>query len=590
MGAARSEQTSTPGRRRSHENAAGPLRIFLIDDSSLVHSGLVHAFRDHPDLSLVGSARDSSAGLEACLDTSLDALVVNASCRSIDVAYLVHRAAHYSETGASRMLLMTNDVDDSICMEADKMGAGGVVLTWEAPGHLVSALRLVARGYRISAPGGGESPRASPRGQTARHQMLDLLTLRERQVLQLLARGMKNSEIAGELVVSESTVKTHVQNPLVKLGLRNRASAVAVAYELGITRPGAASSTTSTPLATSTTGGIVRILLLAFFHGLGHVVRSARVGAELAAAGAEVLIGTATRLLVGLLDNQQTLIKQLSRLQLYGYTVSGSTRALAHLAAADGPALARARLTGVLDEPARRGRPPQQQDHRPQPHQLPGRGPPRHLMPGSVPAAERQTDTQTDHHHARRPADPRQAAGRPGQPVACRPGEHAPRRVGDQRDQHADRPEQQQLYGHIPRRRVDELRQHRSEDPQSLRIAHPHHEPLPQNPARVFSLWPGLVDHCQQVSMPPRLNAQVHEIQGTCELEDRENEKGTLDDVPQPECHQYQLYEQACLVPHRRGHRSPSPERNPAADYEQDAWSRHSDQHGHHGHEDSKTV
>ncbi|MGW7250843.1 response regulator transcription factor [Streptomyces decoyicus] len=237
MGAARSEQTPAPGGDGLAENP-GPLRIFLIDDSSLVHAGLVHVFRNLPDLSLVGSARDSTTALDACLDTSLDALVVNASCRSIDVAHLVHRAAHYCDTGASRMLLLTNDVDDPLCLEADKLGAGGVVLTWEAPGHLVSALRLVARGYRICPPGCGRSRRATPPGQPVRHEAFELLTLRERQVLQLMARGMKNVEIAAELVVSESTVKTHVQNLLVKLGLRNRASAVAAAYELGIARAG----------------------------------------------------------------------------------------------------------------------------------------------------------------------------------------------------------------------------------------------------------------------------------------------------------------------------------------------------------------
>ncbi|MGW2377896.1 MULTISPECIES: response regulator transcription factor [Kitasatospora] len=214
------------------------LRIFLVDDSSLVRVGLIHILRDHPDLTLAGSSAESSTAVEACLDPSFDVLVVNASCRSIDVAHLVHRAAHFAESGASRILLLAGEADDRICSEADTLGAGGVVLTTEDPEHLVSALRLVARGYRVCAPGSRRSPGASPRDRSARHQLLDLLTLRERQVLELLARGMKNAEIAAELVVSESTVKTHVQNLLLKLGLRNRASAVAVAYELGISRSG----------------------------------------------------------------------------------------------------------------------------------------------------------------------------------------------------------------------------------------------------------------------------------------------------------------------------------------------------------------
>ncbi|MEU6095013.1 response regulator transcription factor [Streptomyces sp. NPDC047079] len=234
MEEAQSEHKPAPGAEGGDQRPGG-LRVFLIDDSSLVHAGLLHIFLKYPDLCLVGSTRDSSAALEACLDSSLDAVVVNTSCRSIDIGHLIHRVHHYSESGISRLLLLTNDIGEPLCLEADKMGAGGVLLAWETPRFLVSAIRLVSGGYRIDAPDRGEPGRASPRRQNSRHETLDLLTLRERQVLKLMARGMKNAEIAGELVVSESTVKTHVQNLLGKLGLRNRASAVAVAYELGIT-------------------------------------------------------------------------------------------------------------------------------------------------------------------------------------------------------------------------------------------------------------------------------------------------------------------------------------------------------------------
>lgn len=235
MGKARSDQNPTS---EDLVNGEQPelLRVFLIDDSSLVHAGLVHVLRGYPDLTLVGSARDSPTALEATLDSTLDVLVTNTACRSIDVVHLMHRAAHYSAAGVSRMLLLTNDANDPIHAEADKLGAGGVVLAREEPEFLVSAIRLVSGGYRIGIPDQGGPDRDLPRRRSVRQSALDLLTLRERQVLKLLARGMKNAEIAGELVVSESTVKTHVQNLLIKLGLRNRASAVAVAYELGITQ------------------------------------------------------------------------------------------------------------------------------------------------------------------------------------------------------------------------------------------------------------------------------------------------------------------------------------------------------------------
>ncbi|MFX4292929.1 response regulator transcription factor [Streptomyces bohaiensis] len=235
MSEARSDQNPTSD-DVTEGGAPEPTRVFLIDDSSLVHAGLAYVLRGYPDLVLVGSARDSPTALDAMLDASLDVLVVNTACRSIDVVQLMHRAVHHSDAGVSRMLLLTNDPDTPLYPEADKLGAGGVILACEAPEFLVSAIRLVAGGYRVGVPHKSEANRATPRRPSVRNSALDLLTLRERQVLTLLARGMRNAEIAGELVVSESTVKTHVQNLLIKLGLRNRASAVAVAYESGITR------------------------------------------------------------------------------------------------------------------------------------------------------------------------------------------------------------------------------------------------------------------------------------------------------------------------------------------------------------------
>jgi DNA-binding NarL/FixJ family response regulator len=230
----RSDQNSDT---TSDASADDPLlRIFLIDDSSLVRAGLIQIFREHTGFDLVGSARDNSTALEACLDTSLDALVVNASCRSIDIPGLIQQAAHYSESGASKILLLANDVRDGACSDASNLGAGGVVLTWETPKVLVSALQIIARGYRVFAPNGAGNGRVPLPRKPAQRSALDSLTVREREVLELMARGLRNSEIARDLVISESTVKTHVQNLLIKLGLRNRASAVAAAYELGITR------------------------------------------------------------------------------------------------------------------------------------------------------------------------------------------------------------------------------------------------------------------------------------------------------------------------------------------------------------------
>jgi DNA-binding NarL/FixJ family response regulator len=213
--------SNTPGEKS--------IKVFLVDESTLAHAGITHILESHQDIELVGCTGGESAELEFCLDSSADVVVINPQVRSDDVPELIRRVARLHDSGFSRVLLLANDVRDSAYAEALRSGIGGIVFTHEPAQVLVSALRVVASGYAVSMPA-----MRTPVGNTPQKNSLDLLTLRERQVLILIARGLKNSDIALKLVLSESTVKTHVQNILVKLGINNRSSAVAIAYEWGV--------------------------------------------------------------------------------------------------------------------------------------------------------------------------------------------------------------------------------------------------------------------------------------------------------------------------------------------------------------------
>ena len=147
-------------------------------------------------------------------------------------------------TGRVKVLILTTFDLDEYIVEALRAGASGFLLKDVPPDDLVNAIRIVARGEAVVAPtvtrrlldkfaaslslGGGQSD-----------ALLGRLTEREREVLRLMARGMSNAEIAKELYVSETTIKTHVGNVLAKLKLRDRVQAVVFAYESGLIRPGA---------------------------------------------------------------------------------------------------------------------------------------------------------------------------------------------------------------------------------------------------------------------------------------------------------------------------------------------------------------
>jgi DNA-binding NarL/FixJ family response regulator len=145
-----------------------------------------------------------------------------------------------SETGCRVLMLTTFDVDDYV-FDALRAGASGFLLKDVRRDDLVHAVRVVAGGESLLAP--AVTTRliseftSRPAARTVK--TLDVLTARERQTLQLIARGLSNAEIAAAMVVSEHTVKTHVSNVLAKLGLRDRVQAVIAAYESGLATPGA---------------------------------------------------------------------------------------------------------------------------------------------------------------------------------------------------------------------------------------------------------------------------------------------------------------------------------------------------------------
>lgn len=191
---------------------------------------------------MAGEAADAAEAEREVLRLSPGVVLADAQSPGLDVVGLVTAlAARHGDSMPA--VLLTAQGPDGTAREALRAGAKGVVLSSATPEQLVSAVHMVAAGYAVHvAPsprhGAGSEelwPRPVPRPLPDPHgARADLLTRREREVLHLLARGLSNAEMAAELVVSESTVKSHVQNLLDKLHLRNRVHAVIYAHRTGL--------------------------------------------------------------------------------------------------------------------------------------------------------------------------------------------------------------------------------------------------------------------------------------------------------------------------------------------------------------------
>jgi len=215
--------------------------VVLADDQALVRAGFRMILESEPGFEVVAEAADGLEAVAAVERHRPDVVLMDIRMPQLDGLEATRRLA----SGDARVLILTTFSVDDYVYEALRAGASGFLLKDAPPEELIKAVRVVASGNALLSPAitrqvieefvRGGAPRARPAPG------LELLTARELEVLRHMAKGLSNAEIAAELVVSETTVKTHVGRVLMKLQLRDRVQAVVLAYESGLVQPGSGS-------------------------------------------------------------------------------------------------------------------------------------------------------------------------------------------------------------------------------------------------------------------------------------------------------------------------------------------------------------
>jgi DNA-binding NarL/FixJ family response regulator len=215
------------------------ISVLVADDQTLVRRGFRLILEVEPDLQVVGEAGDGTAALECCQDLQPDVVLMDVRMPGLDGIDATRQITCDARCENTRVVMLTTFDMDEYVYEALQAGASGFLLKDVQPELLVAGIRAVHAGESLLAPSVTrrmiESYLDAPRRPARRAPAeLNALTARERETLELLARGLSNAEIATELYVSETTVKTHVARVLTKLGLRDRVQAVIFAYENGL--------------------------------------------------------------------------------------------------------------------------------------------------------------------------------------------------------------------------------------------------------------------------------------------------------------------------------------------------------------------
>ncbi|MEU4548334.1 response regulator transcription factor [Nonomuraea dietziae] len=217
------------------------IRVLLADDQTLVRAGFRSILSDEDDLDVVGEAANGREAVSKARELRPDVVLMDIRMPELDGLEASRQiAADPRLTGTRVVILTTFDLDDYV-YGALKAGASGFLVKDTEPAELIHAVRVVARGDALIAPSitrrliaefAGRVKRPAPGPQ------MNALTEREREVMELVAQGLSNDEIAARLVLSPATVKTHVSRIMTKLDVRDRAQLVVLAYEAGVITPG----------------------------------------------------------------------------------------------------------------------------------------------------------------------------------------------------------------------------------------------------------------------------------------------------------------------------------------------------------------
>jgi DNA-binding NarL/FixJ family response regulator len=217
----------------------GTVRVLLVDDDDLMRAGLRSVLASDDSIEVVGEAGDGRAAIDEIAARKPHVVLMDVRMPDLDGIAATRKAL--SASPEVKVVVLTTFEQDDYIFDALNAGASGFLLKRTKPEELISAIHTVAEGDSLLSPSVTRrvidrmAAQPMPAVSGAR---LDILTPREQEVLESIARGLSNREIAEAFFIEESTVKTHVKRILMKLGLRDRVQAVIVAYETGLIRPG----------------------------------------------------------------------------------------------------------------------------------------------------------------------------------------------------------------------------------------------------------------------------------------------------------------------------------------------------------------
>jgi DNA-binding NarL/FixJ family response regulator len=216
-------------------------RVLVADDEDLMRAGLVELLTTDPDIEVVGEASTGREAVEHARRVSPHVVLMDVRMPDIDGIAATQELSRVAPE--AKVLILTTFEQDDYVFGALRAGASGFLLKRTRPEELIAAVHTIAAGDSLLSPSITrrviDRMARQPTPDLDDQARLEQLTRREREVLELIARGLSNREIAASLGVEESTIRTHVKRTLMKLNLRDRVQAVIFAYETGVNRPAA---------------------------------------------------------------------------------------------------------------------------------------------------------------------------------------------------------------------------------------------------------------------------------------------------------------------------------------------------------------